>query len=132
MSAVFDPKLPIGQQEPRVFTFAQPATNTSIVLGVDSTTTETNFTLNSNNTIIRVIENQPSGATPQYIYELRRDGFRIRDFYSSLAKDDQQPPWAGFPLMLGPGKYQLAMRQPVTGTGLAGRTLTVMFQTSLV
>ena len=132
MSAVFDPNLPVGQQEPRVFTFVAPANTSAYVLGVDSSTTETNFTLNSNNTIIRVIENQPSGATPQYTYELRRDGFKIRDFYSSLAKDDQQPPWAGFPLKLGPGKYQLYMRQTVTGGGLAGRTLTVMFQTALV
>ena len=130
MSAVFDPNLPIGQQEPRVFTFAAPANSSAFVLGTDSATTETNFTLNSNNTIIRVIENLGSAATEQYIYELRRDGFKIRDFYSSLAKDDQQPPWAGFPLMLGPGKYQLYMRQTV-GT-LAGRTLTVMFQTALV
>ena len=132
MSISFDPKLPMGQQEPRIFSFTAPANNSAFVLGVDTGTQETNFTLNSNNTIIRVIEDQPAGATPQYIYELRRDGFKIRDFFSNLAKDNQQPPWAGFPLMLRPGKYQLYMRQSVTGTGLAGRNLTVMFQTALV
>ena len=131
-SIVFDPQLPIGQQEPRVFTFVAPLNNAAFVLGVDSETQETNFTLNGNNTIIRIIENQPAGATPQYIYELRRDGFKIRDMFSSLAKESQQPPYPGFPLKLGPGKYQLYMRQNVTGTGFAARTLTVMFQTALV
>ena len=132
MSTVYDSQLPIGQQEPRVFTFTVPGSITAFVLGVDSETQETSFNLTGPNTIIRVLENQPAGASPQYLYELRRDGFKIRTFYSELAKSDQQPPWPGFPLKLGPGKYQLYMRQTVAGTGLAARTLTVMFQTALV
>jgi len=132
MSSSFDPNLPTGQQEPRLFTFVAPANNAAFVLGVDSETQETSFNLTTANAIIRVLENLASGDTRQYLYELRRDGFKIRTFYSELAKADQQPPWPGFPLLLGPGKYQLYMRQTVTGGGLAARTLTAMFQTALV
>lgn len=132
MSAIFDPQLPQGQQEPRVFNFPTPSNASEFVLGSDSDTTETSFTLTTDNTIIRMIEDQLATAVPQYTYEIRRDGFKIRSTFSSLVKDSAQPPWAGLPLKLRAGKYQFYMRQNVVGGGLAGRKLTVIFQTALV
>lgn len=122
-----------GQEESRTFNFVAPANNTAFVLGSDADTTETYFNLSTINKIIRMIEDQLQTATPIYVYEIRRDGFKIRNFRSPLVKPEIQGPiFPGFPLNLSPAQYQIYMQQPVTGTGLAARVLNVVFKKSLV
>jgi len=122
-----------GQEETRQFNFAAPANNTAFVLGTDAETTNSFFNLATINKIIRGIEDQLQTATPVYLYQIRRDGFKIRDMRSPLVKSELPgPTWAGFPINLRPGQYQIFMQQPVTGTGLAARVLDVIFKKSLV
>jgi len=132
-SPAYNPDIPMGAEETRDFTAVAPTNNTEFVLMADDETTLTYFKLSTINSIIRMIENQAQTATPQYIYEVRRDGYKIRNFRSNLVKAEiQGPVFPQFPLNLSSADYQLYMRQPVTGTGLAGRTLSVTFQKSLV
>jgi len=122
-----------GQEETRQFNFAAPANNTAFVLGTDAETTNPFFNLATINKIMRGIEDQLQTATPVYLYQIRRDGFKIRDMRSPLVKAELPgPAWAGFPINLRPGQYQIFMQQPVTGTGLAARVLDVIFKKSLV
>jgi len=132
-SDAYNKDIPMGAEEIRAVNFAAPANNTAFVLGTDSETTETYFNLATINSIIRAIEDQLQTATPKYIYQIRRDGYKIRDMRSDLVKAEQQGPiFPGFPLNLSPGQYQIYMQQPVTGTGLAARVLTIVWQKSLV
>jgi len=125
--------IPDGVEETRTFNFAAPANNTAFVLGSDADTTETYFNLGTINKIMRMIEDQLQAATPIYVYEVRRDGYKIRNWRSALVKAEIQGPiFPGFPLNLSSAQYQLYMQQPVTGTGLAARVLTVVFKKSLV
>jgi len=133
MDSAYNQDIPMGQEETRTFNFVAPANNTAFVLGTDADTTETYFNLATINSIIRMIEDQLQTATPIYVYEIRRDGYKIRNFRSNLVKPEiQGPVFPGFPLNLSPSQYQLYMQQPVTGTGLAARVLNVTFQKSLV
>jgi len=125
--------IPDGMEESRGFSFAQPANNTVWVLGTDDETTNGFFNLGTINKIERMIEDQLQAATPKYIYQIRRDGFKIRDFRSALVKAELPgPKWSQFPLNLRPAQYQIYMQQPVTGTGLAARTLDITFKKALV
>jgi len=133
MDAAYNQDIPMGQEETRTINFAAPGNNTAFVLGTDADTSETYFNLATINSIIRMIEDQLQTATPVYVYEIRRDGYKIRNFRSNLVKPEiQGPVFPGFPLNLSPAQYQLYMQQPVTGTGLAARVLNVTFQKSLV
>ncbi len=133
MMEAYNKDIPMGAEETRAFNFVAPANNTAFVLGTDADTGETYFNLATINSIIRMIEDQLQTATPQYIYEIRRDGYKIRNFRSNLVKAEiQGPVFPGFPLNLSSAQYQIYMQQPVTGTGLAARILSVTFQKSLV
>lgn len=132
-SPAYNEDIPLGAEETRTINFAAPANNTAFVLGTDSETTESYFNLATINALIRAIEDQLQAATPRYIYQIRRDGYKIRDLPSQLVKAETPGPvFPGFPLNLNPGQYQIYMQQPVTGTGLAARTLTMVWQKSLV
>jgi len=125
--------IPDGIEESRTFNFAAPANNTAFVLGTDADTTEGFFNLATINKIIRMIEDQLETATPIYVYEVRRDGYKIRNWRSNLVKPEiQGPTFPGFPLNLSAAQYQIYMQQPVTGTGLAARVLNIVFKKSLV
>ena len=129
----YNKDIPMGQEETRTFNFAAPADNTVFVLGTDAETTNSFFNLATINSIIRMIEDQLQTATPKYVYQIRRDGYKIRDFRSDLVKPEiQGPVFPMFPLNLSSAQYQVYMQQPVTGTGLAARVLSVVFQKSLV
>jgi len=133
MSESYNRDIPLGAEETRAINFAAPANNTAFVLGTDSETTESFFNLSTINSIIRAIEDQPQTATPKYIYQIRRDGYKIRDMRSDLVKAELQGPvFPAFPLNLSAGQYQIYMQQPITGTGLAARVLTIVWQKALV
>jgi len=133
MDSAYNKDIPMGAEETRAFNGVAPADNTAFVLMSDAETGETFFNLATINSIIRMIEDQLQAATPQYIYQIRRDGYKIRDFRSNIVKAEiQGPVFPGFPLNLRPAQYQIYMQQPVTGTGLAARILSVVFQKSLV
>jgi len=133
MNDAYNKDIPMGAEETRAFNFVAPADNTAFVLGTDADTTESYFNLATINSIIRAIEDQLQAATPKYIYQIRRDGYKIRDLRSDLVKAEiQGPVFPAFPLNLSPGQYQIYMQQPVTGTGLAARILSIVFQKSLV
>jgi len=133
MESAYNKDIPMGAEETRNFVGVAPGNNTAFVLMSDAETTETFFNLATINSIIRMIEDQLQTATPQYLYQIRRDGYKVRDLRSNIVKAEIQGPiFPGFPLNLRPAQYQLYMQQPVTGTGLAGRTLSVIFQKSLV
>lgn len=131
MSA-YNQDIPLGAEETRVITFAAPGALNTPVLGADSQTTETFFNLSTVNSIIRAIEDQLMTATPSYEYRIERDGYLIRTLYSFLVKPEiQGPNFPMLPLNLKPGQYQIRMLQTVTGTGLAARNLSLVFQKSL-
>jgi len=128
----YNKDIPMGAEEPRQITFVAPGALNTDVLGVDARTGENFFKLSTINSIIRAIEDQLQAATPKYEYRIERDGYELRTIYSDLAKTEQQGPiFPGFPLNLQPANYQVRMQQTVTGTGLAARILTLVFQKSL-
>jgi len=132
MMDAYNKDIPMGAEETRVITFAAPGALNTPVLGSDSLTTETFFNLATINSIIRAIEDQLQAATPKYEYRIERDGYLIRTLYSDLVKPEiQGPVFPGFPLNLSPAQYQVRMVQTVTGTGLAARNLSLVFQKSL-
>jgi len=132
MMESYNKDIPMGAEETRQITFAAPGALDTDVLGVDGQTGETFFKLATINSIIRAIEDQLQAATPVYIYRIERDGYLIRTLHSSLVKAEiQGPVFPGFPLNLTPANYQIRMQQTVTGTGLAARILSLVFQKSL-
>jgi len=133
MMSAYNKDLPMGAEETRVIQFVQPSALNTDVLGTDSQTAQDFFNLSSINSIIRAIEDQVQTATPKYTYRIERDGYLIRTLYSDLLKAESPGPvYPSFPLNLSPGQYQIRMQQIVQGTGLAARTLTLVWQKSLV
>jgi len=132
MMESYNKDIPMGGEETRQIAFVAPGALNTPVLGTDSLTTETFFNLATINSIIRAIEDQLQTATPKYEYRIERDGYLIRTLYSDLVKPEiQGPVFPGFPLNLTPAQYQVRMVQVVTGTGLAARNLSLVFQKSL-
>jgi len=128
----YNKDIPIGAEETRQINFVAPGALNTDVLGTDALTSETFFNLATINSIIRAIEDQVQTATPKYSYRIERDGYLIRTLYSDLVKPEIQGPiFPGFPLNLSPAQYQIRMQQTVTGTGLAARVLSLVFQKSL-
>jgi len=129
----YNKDIPLGAEETRTFDFPVPTNTEEYVLGIDTETGHSFFNLATINSIIRAIEDQNQSGDRKYIYQLRRDGYKIRDMVSDLVKPELVGPvYAGFYINLSPAQYQLYMRQVVTGTGLQKRTLSVIFQKSLV
>ncbi len=129
----YNKDIPLGAEEVRVIEFAAPSALSTDVVGTDSQTGESFFNLATVNSIIRGIEDQLQTATPKYEYRIERDGYLIRILYSDLIKPEIQGPiFPSFPLNLSSGQYQIRMQQKVTGTGLAARNLSLVFQKSLV
>jgi len=132
MMDAYNKDIPMGAEETRQITFVAPGALNTDVLGVDSQTGETFFKLATINSIIRAIEDQLQAATPVYTYRIERDGYLIRTLHSALVKAEiQGPVFPGFPLNLSNANYQIRMQQTVTGTGLAARILSLVFQKSL-
>jgi len=128
----YNKDIPMGAEETRLINFAAPGALNTPVLGTDNLTNETFFNLATINSIIRAVEDQLNTATPVYEYRIERDGYLIRTLYSVLIKPEIQGPiFPGFPLNLSPAQYQVRMVQTVTGTGLAARTLSLVFQKAL-
>lgn len=128
----YNKDIPMGAEETRLINFAAPGALNTPVLGTDNLTGETFFNLATINSIIRAIEDQLQTATPVYEYRIERDGYLIRTLYSALIKPEIQGPiFPGFPLNLSPAQYQVRMVQTVTGTGLAARNLSLVFQKAL-
>jgi len=122
----------MGAEETRLITFVAPGALNTDVLGVDQKTGETFFKLATINSIIRAIEDQLQAATPVYTYRIERDGYEIRTLHSALVKAESPGPvYPGFPLNLSNANYQIRMQQTVTGTGLAARVLSLVFQKAL-
>jgi len=133
MDSGYNKDIPMGAEEVRHLTGVAPGALNIDVLMIDSDTNETFMSLTTINSIIRAIEDQLQTATPKYTYRIDRSGYKIRTLYSDLVKPEIQGPiFPGFPLNLQPGQYQVYMQQTVTGTGLAARTLDLVFQKSLV
>jgi len=129
----YNKDLPMGSEESRDIDFAAPGALNTPVLGSDSQTGETFFNLATINSLIRAIEDLAQGDTRIYEYHIERDGYLIRILRSDQVKRELQGPiWPGFPLNLTPGQYQVRMQQTATGGGLAARTLTAIWQKSLV
>lgn len=125
--------IPMGSEESRDIDFVAPGALNTPVLGSDSQTGETFFNLATINSLIRAMEDLAQGDTRIYEYHIERDGYLIRILRSDQVKRELQGPiWPGFPLNLSPGQYQIRMQQTATGGGLQARTLTAIWQKSLV
>ena len=133
MMAAYNKDIPPGSEESRDIDFAAPTALNTPVLGTDSQTGETFFTLATINSIIRGLEDLAQGDTRKYIYDVERDGYLIRRLRSDQVKNELQGPiWPGFPLNLSPAQYQIRMQQITTGGGLQARVLTLIWAKSLV
>lgn len=129
MSA-YNPQLPLGMEETQTLTFVAPSALNVPVIGVDSATGESMFTLATVNSLIRAVENLALGAAAQYEYQITRNGYKIRGLNSAFIKAELPGPlWPPLPLNLSAGTYQIKMLQKV-GT-LGARTLTLVWQKSL-
>jgi len=129
MSVRMNTDIPQGMPEVRNVTFTTPTGLNVAVRGADQETGETYLRLGTINSIIRAIADLDIDDAVDYKFEITRDSYVVYRLYSrQLARDLQYVPEV-FPLNLRPADYQIYMTQ--TAGTLAGRTLTLTFQTRL-
>lgn len=111
-------------QDTRQINFSAPTAINTPVLGKDAESGLEFFNALSLNAIIRMIYN--AAASTGWEIDIIRDGKVIRTIPSDLTSATLPGPiWAGFPLGINPGLFQVQIRQ-TTGTLSTNATIAYM------